>query len=868
MKHITILTLLLAITVPGFCQDHWVRTTNPPNGSVRALATIGNDLFAGTNQGVYYSADNGVTWTKRNGAFPDMSISTLLSHGTTLFAGDDGINRRVYKSEDLGLTWTNITPNIASGPPAGFVIYNNDIYLGGGYANVAVYKSPLANISSLTWTVFNTNFSNNNQVQALVGMNSFLLAGLYGDGVWISPTGTANWTKAGNIPAAHDYIKSLAVKGSYIFAGNSSGTNSLYRSPDYGTTWTVSSTSLFQNKTVNSLLVNNNRVYAGIDYFGVLISDDNGASWQSYNEGFLDPANPLGWACNHLNVRSMIVKDNTIFAGTDCGVWKRTITDQYNTIYARAFYDANLNGTKEAAEPLYPLAAMQVIKGADTFSVTSSTGHYNALVDTGTFQSRIISYSPYHITIPAVKTSSFSTYFNTDSVWFAVQPMPGKRDMGVKLFATGPARPGFALTYRLVYGNKGTDTAGVTIQLIKSNKLNYNTASLAPAYAVVDTLRWNISSLKPGEGGYIDISFHVQPPPSVNFNDTLVSVATISSNAADLTPLDNTSVLRQRVTGSYDPNDKKEIHDGRMLRSAISDGEKLQYTIRFQNTGNDTAFNIIIKDTLDAKLDWNSLQMINASHDYQLNVRDGICTWTFNDIRLVDSNHNESLSHGFLTFEIKAKSTVVAGDVIKNKAFIYFDYNLSVVTNLESTAIVTQLLPLKLLAFVVTKQDNGNLLKWNVSKQVNFSHFEIERSENGHDFMQIGKVPGGPETLSYHDNKYARAINYYRLKMVDADGKHEYSPIRKVNNQGGIDVTLYPNPVKDVLQVQVESDHAKKLQLHILTPDGRIVVAKELSVAAGATITSLNTAMLAKGVYLLRISSPGEVSVVERFEKW
>jgi uncharacterized repeat protein (TIGR01451 family) len=862
MKHIIILKLLLAISVYGYSQDSWTKTSTPPGGSVWAMATLSG--------GIYFSPDNGVTWTPRNGSLPvPIQARALATDGNTIFAGEFTNLGKIFKSDDLGLTWTDITPNNVPGPyVSALVVYNGYLYVARSFSGVI--RASINGISSATWTGFNSGFNATlmPEIRSLAVMGSSLVAGTYGDGVWISPAAIATWTPTVGMQPNADYIQALGVKGQYVFAGNISGSPVLYRSTNYGAAWSQSSTAIFEDKPVYSLLVHNNRVYAGVEYIGVFVSDDNGMSWATYREGMADPATPSGWACNHMNVRSMIVKGNTIFAGTDCGVWKRTITDQYNTIYARAFYDANLNGTKEAAEPLYPLAAMQVIKGADTFSVTSSTGHYNALVDTGTYQSRIISYSPYHITIPAVKTSSFSNYFNTDSVWFAVQPMPGKRDMGVKLFATGPARPGFALTYRLVYGNKGTDTAGVTIQLIKSNKLNYNTASLAPAYAVADTLRWNIASLKPGEGGYIDVHFHVQPPPSVNFNDTLVSVATISSNAADLTPIDNTSVLRQRVTGSYDPNDKKEIHDGRMLRSAISDGEKLQYTIRFQNTGNDTAFNIIIKDTLDAKLDWSSLQMISASHDYQLNVRDGICTWTFNDIRLVDSNHNESLSHGFLAFEIKAKSTVVAGDVIKNKAFIYFDYNLPVVTNLESTAIVTQLLPLKLLSFVVTKQDNGNLLKWKVSKQANFSHFEIERSENGHDFMQIGKAPGGPETLSYHDNKYARAINYYRLKMVDADGKHEYSPIRKVNNQGGIDVTLYPNPVKDVLQVQVESDHAKKLQLHILTPDGRIVVAKELSVAAGATITSLNTAMLAKGVYLLRISSPGEVSVVERFEKW
>ncbi|MCE3282962.1 MAG: repeat domain in Vibrio, Colwellia, Bradyrhizobium and Shewanella, partial [Chitinophagaceae bacterium] len=540
---------------------------------------------------------------------------------------------------------------------------------------------------------------------------------------------------------------------------------------------------------------------------------------------------------------------------------------RYNTITGHAFYDANANSIKDATEPFYKPAKVNVMRGTDTFSIITPSGYFETFVDTGTYHSRLATLSPYHTVVPVQDTSSFSSYFNIDTVVFAVQPIPGKRDMFVNLFPISPARPGFRVKYKLVYGNKGTDTADVTITLVKASKLNFDSASVAPAYAVADTLRWNFTALKPGDGGAVTIYFTSHTPPALNQNDTLVSVATITSGATDETPADNISTLRQRVTGSYDPNDKKEIHDGRMLGSSIAAGEKLQYTIRFQNTGSDTAFNIFIKDTLDTKLDWNSLQMISASHDYQLSVKNGVCTWIFNDILLVDSNRNEPMSHGYVSFEINARETVVAGDVIQNRASIYFDHNLPIVTNTDNTSIVTAVFPVKLLSFTATKREGDNLLKWRVAQQSQFSHFELERSDNGRDFTRIATMAGGPEEFSYADNKFPRSMNYYRLRMVDVDGSYTYSPVRKINNTGAMDVTVYPNPATNLIQVRVESIVPKALDLQVLSADGRVVITGKIAIGAGSTIVPVNTAALAKGVYMLRLAAPDEAPVTIRFQK-
>lgn len=138
----------------------------------------------------------------------------------------------------------------------------------------------------------------------------------------------------------------------------------------------------------------------------------------------------------------------------------------------------------------------------------------------------------------------------------------------------------------------------------------------------------------------------------------------------------------EEIIGSYDPNDKLVMPKGVGDRYDIYEGDELTYKIRFQNTGNDTAFTVVLVDTLDTKyLDITTLEVLNSSHPYSLTVKDAqILTFTFNDILLVDSTTNEQASHGFVKFKIKQNEGNQIGDVIMNKAYIYFDYNEAIIT--------------------------------------------------------------------------------------------------------------------------------------------------------------------------------------------
>lgn len=138
------------------------------------------------------------------------------------------------------------------------------------------------------------------------------------------------------------------------------------------------------------------------------------------------------------------------------------------------------------------------------------------------------------------------------------------------------------------------------------------------------------------------------------------------------------------LIGSYDPNEKLVFPEGITDNHYIDNDVELTYQINFQNTGTDTAFTVVVRDTLSSMHDITTLRNGVSSHPCTFNVYgNGILEWTFNNILLPDSNVNEPASHGYVTFSVmqKALTTGDYGTHITNEAAIYFDFNPPVITN-------------------------------------------------------------------------------------------------------------------------------------------------------------------------------------------
>ncbi len=134
--------------------------------------------------------------------------------------------------------------------------------------------------------------------------------------------------------------------------------------------------------------------------------------------------------------------------------------------------------------------------------------------------------------------------------------------------------------------------------------------------------------------------------------------------------------------GSYDPNDKTGFPEGYGLKKYVLPGTDLEYLIRFQNTGTDTAFTVVVRDTLSEFLDIETVRAGASSHNYRFEMAgENVLKFIFENILLPDSNINSAASNGFLKFRISPKTDVPLETDIKNTAAIFFDFNEPVLTN-------------------------------------------------------------------------------------------------------------------------------------------------------------------------------------------
>jgi Bacterial Ig domain/Secretion system C-terminal sorting domain len=169
-------------------------------------------------------------------------------------------------------------------------------------------------------------------------------------------------------------------------------------------------------------------------------------------------------------------------------------------------------------------------------------------------------------------------------------------------------------------------------------------------------------------------------------------------------------------------------------------------------------------------------------------------------------------------------------------------------------------LPITLQSFTATIQGSVVLLKWIVSDEINVAHYEIECSANGLNFTSTGNSVLASNSHNYsmlHTSPVA-GFNYYRLKIIDTDGKVTYSDIRKVDFGRQLLVSVYPNPVVNSVSISFINGMAgKPAVINVITIDGKILLQKNIKVLGQAE--TINLGRFAGGKYIIQIVTDAEV---------
>ena len=174
-------------------------------------------------------------------------------------------------------------------------------------------------------------------------------------------------------------------------------------------------------------------------------------------------------------------------------------------------------------------------------------------------------------------------------------------------------------------------------------------------------------------------------------------------------------------------------------------------------------------------------------------------------------------------------------------------------------------LPLHMTAFTGSLVNGGAILNWTTTNEVNASLFEIERSSDGTNFGRIAVVHAtgrGNNQYEGFDTQPQAGNNYYRLKMIDKDGKFVYSAVLLIRSGNGkMRFVLYPNPVKDQL-ILSPSGVTGVVDINIYNQQGQQVFGRHIA-AASATIS---LAHLPKGIYTVQLIS-GVITEVHKLLK-
>jgi len=267
---------------------------------IYSLCLVGNNIFAGTGNCLYFSTNDGLNWNET--ALNYQKVYSFAINGSNIFVGTEF--NGIYRSTNNGMNWEQVYNY--DNWIVDLKIIGNSIFA--GTAGMGIIKSTN---NGMNWV--QSGLSNVNVVYKFATINNNIFAGVMG-GIYISSDNGTNWSLTGIDSLC---VYNFALNGFKFFAGTING---LFISSNNGTNWIETS---FYNQNVVSLYVYGNNIIAGIynsyeSNGGVYLTTNNGLNWIEKNQGFNQIPTP----------RTFLIKDNYIYVGTySHSVWRRPLSE-------------------------------------------------------------------------------------------------------------------------------------------------------------------------------------------------------------------------------------------------------------------------------------------------------------------------------------------------------------------------------------------------------------------------------------------------------------------------------------------------------------------------------------------------------------
>lgn len=342
------------------------------------------------------------------------------------------------------------------------------------------------------------------------------------------------------------------------------------------------------------------------------------------------------------------------------------------------FHDVNRNCIRDSLESKIPHTLFNI---NNVSFLTNKDGNYYGAHPVGVYQidtllavqskyknfSSKCSFSPIQINLNQVTEEEIGLYIDSTIV-----------DIGIKIYSNTMWRSvkGVQQNYYLEITNYGSKPIYGTKVLTQLDLSTLSNISFEKQPATINNGVYThlIDTLLPQNKISIPFTAMVKPSVPVGSKINFYSMLNVIPMDADVS--DNSDTLRIEVVGPLDPNDKIPS-DSVVLQSTST----IDYHIRFQNIGSDTAYKVVIVDSLEITNALTSVVINSSSHNYSFSVVDDVLIWEFNNIKLPSDKQNYKASQGYVNFTVGINPNLGIGDIFKNKALIYFDYEEPVHTN-------------------------------------------------------------------------------------------------------------------------------------------------------------------------------------------
>lgn len=522
------------------------------------------------------------------------------------------------------------------------------------------------------------------------------------------------------------------------------------------------------------------------------------------------------------------------------------------TLQGYIYTDNNSNNIQDTLEPNKANVKVQLSNGNFTF--TNSNGFYQIETDSiGAYTLTITPPVGYNAT-PATVSYNFATWDTIINQNIALQPTITFDSLWVDCFPLyTQAVVNGNMPYWINYENTGTTLLSPNIFLGNSKGwlLFDSCTDTNASFTSNGGLITAANNMQPGQHnsfvGYFKLSSAAQ------VGDTLVTSYAAATN--NLNVADSFSMIIQASS----------VGNGQRVAPTISQadiatGKPLQYTIGFVNDGIDTAFNIIITDTLSSSVQPQSFKMRGSSHSCKTIVKNNIVTFELFNINLPPTSSNSLKNMGFVSFTILPQANLAVGTTITNKANAYSNYRLPI-TTAGSTVVTNNLLPIYLKSFSGVLNNNKiATLNWQMIAEENVSKYIVEKSTNASTFEPFKTVATNKKhTYQTIDEQPIKGTNYYRLKIEDNAGKYSYSNIVVIHYNDKNSITVFPNPATNQLTISKGVLNNAVENIAVYDRVGKKIETLQLS----SLQQTFDISSWAKGLYILSFANGEKLKLIK-----